>query len=419
MLTKDYFTYAIKQDLLLSRSWILSSFMLPVENQKVEADHPLFKDGKCYVTINGEEQEIEDFVQDLPLLKADAVYTLEPNLIDNANEKIKTCYGNVMFNFLCLAYPFGNRVTYINDRVNGKKLDNIIANGLKSGLIKPSEFTGKFMPAMGFITVFTQVLVPAATEKYIFITEKLKETRDILIKKHGKDLHRPEVAAIVDGELTKVLKEHLKGDDAERHALKAKVYGTVLKKQYGSMGGVAKLDNPSEVQYMGASLMEGWDANNKEEFAAMVNGLRSGSFDRGAETALGGAAAKTLSRMFQNSKLSEHDCNSKFGMRLKVMEIDYKEYVGRYLVSDPKTPLTEAKLKASIGKFITIRDPQACKSKNGNLCGVCLGNTVESSGIGLTSQASAVGSTFLSISLAKFHAKELVLQEYDFTERLM
>lgn len=415
----EYFKYAILNGLLLKREWLLVTCMIPEEANVPPTDIPMFYDGKCVVNIDGEQVTISDYEKGVPLFVADETIMLKAGDVQNLKQDTKTCYGNAMFNYLCLAYPFQDRLEYINTRVNGKSLDALMAVSLKNKVILPSEFTGKFIPAMGFLTVFTQVLVPAATEKYIYIPDSIAKLRDELVKKHGKELHRPEVAALVDTEIANALKEHLKGDAAERHALKGKVYNTVLKKVYGSMGGIEKPDNPAEMEYVGRSLVEGWTAEDKEGFAAMVNSLRSGSYSRGAETALGGKQAKDMARMFQNTKQSEHDCGSKVGLPLRIRKMDLDKYVGRYLVSDTSKPLDIKALKALKGREIIIRDPSGCKTKNGNLCAICLGDNVVESGVGLTSLHSRPGTRFLDFALLLFHSKELKLEEYDFSERLI
>ncbi|MFO5979439.1 hypothetical protein ACLBSL_32665, partial [Klebsiella pneumoniae] len=74
----------------------------------------------------------------------------------------------------------------------------------------------------------------------------------------------------------------------------SKLFGGVRKKVFGMFGGEAPFQDGTSVEYIGKSLEEGIDTDH---MPVMNNSLRYGSYNRGAQTALGGESTKTNYRM--------------------------------------------------------------------------------------------------------------------------
>jgi len=365
--------------------------------------------GKVIFLLGGEPIQVEGAALDKPFFGIDEAVTAQTEMLPNIPEPIKTTYRKILLNAIIFAEPFGNKVTFMAGELNGKILNGIIERNLREELITIDEYR-KFMKSMGFITLFTDFCVPTASPKVLAPSKKVAELKDRLIKENIDNLHDPVVVSKIDAEITKALKEELEGDEAEGFFIKDKSINTVRKMTHGMIGGVPRLDDETKVETIPRSLEEGWRA---EDLPAIANNLRSGSYDRGKDTALGGEAAKMSGRMYQNTKITEADCGSKVGLPINITKENYKEFVGHYKVSAPSKPLSESDLKGLIGKEVIIRSPIGCRVKSGNYCEKCIGDTVAKSGIGLGPQLSAVGSVFLSISLSAFHGKQLRTEEYD------
>lgn len=396
------------------RNWILASFGLPVEQtRKRDLYEPHVVDGKWVYLDDTGLVTLNEEVKDEPLFDPDKTMTLVQGDLVNVTDTVKTTIGNVMFNAIVFVFPFGDRVPFYNKKVTGKYLDELIAGLLKSKVITAKERTGKFTVAMGYLTVFTQLLVPAATPKSLRAPEGIEKLRDDFLRENADRMHTETAAAELDAILTKALREHLKGDPSLKHLLSSKSFATVRKMMYGSIGSAKALDDLNKVMYTGKSLKEGWGPEDMYEIA---NNLRTGSSLRGTETQQGGYTAKKLTRAYQNTKIIEDDCKSDIGMRLKITKANYELYVGRYLVG-VKDPLDKAKLSSLIGKEVIMRDPNACKTTPPSFCVTCFGDGVGKSDVGLGSQMAGLGGQFLAIKLSLFHVNELKLEEFKPADR--
>ena len=158
------------------------------------------------------------------------------------------------------------------------------------------------------------------------------------------------------------------------------------------------------------SLSEGWDIS---KFPEMNTSLRSGSFDRGAQTAFGGVTVKWLLRASNNLRITEKDCGSRIGVWLDVRSpADYKYLIGRTAIDDEsgdkQTLVTDESVAgAYLGKRIQVRSPMYCALSHTDYCATCLGEKLSVNPYGLSTAISEVGSTFLSIFMKKMHGTQL------------
>ena len=159
------------------------------------------------------------------------------------------------------------------------------------------------------------------------------------------------------------------------------------------------------------SLEEEWDVS---QMPAMVNALRMGSYKRGAETALGGADFKDLSRMFQNIKISEKDCKSKVGKRVLFTEESYDRLVGRTTLDGKK--ITTDMAKKFIGTRVLLRSPQGCQTKGTHFCETCVGDSVAINPSSVGMLAANLGASFMGIMMSAMHGRALTLVEADLSE---
>jgi hypothetical protein len=187
-------------------------------------------------------------------------------------------------------------------------------------------------------------------------------------------------------------------------------------KTMGMYGAEPDYYDESKLSLMTTSLTEGWGKDNME---LLINNLRGGSFSRGKETALGGESTKITSRIFQNYHIDVDDCNTTMGLITKINDVNYKNYVGRYVVGSDK-PLTIEELKAmrDSGKTIKLRSPAWCSYPGTSFCKRCFGHGVADNGLGLNSQAIIATSAMMYISMKAMHSRQLSVGKYNFKDRI-
>lgn len=403
---KEYFLMAMKKELFGNRTWCLRAMGLPTNLREIKEDYHLNSDGLTWYFFNDEGEKVNitgvDAKKPFIQRKNDKL-TLEAGDLPNVTEKIETAYTQALINMILFVWPFKEPLPYVQGRFNGKAVDKIIADRAEKKTISVEEYRRNFVRACGYLTTFTQLAVTAATEKSISPSKEALKERDRLLKKHADELDDPAVLALIDQRVAAVDREYLKGDDSEQFFLKGKQIDTVRKKLFHIQGGVPRLDDPSRMEIMPNSLDEGMTPEN---MPAAVNNLRSGSYGRAKDTALGGEAAKFATRAYQNVRISSEDCGTKIGEQIFIESDHVGKLSGMYLVGDDQ-PLDEKRIKSLIGKSVYLRVPAACKENNRNYCVRCIGHRIADSGIGVGPLMNQIGNVFMSVSLAAFHGSSL------------
>ncbi|AXH70833.1 RNA polymerase beta prime subunit [Vibrio phage BONAISHI] len=414
---KDYFIKAMELELFTDRKWLLRALGNPVKPYKDSRPWHLNYDGEGFFfnTPEGEQEGITGWLdKSMPLYPRDESVVFEKGEIANISRSTRTSYVTAVVNVIIFVWPFEKPLPYIKERFNGKRLDGVILEALTNKEIALQEYVTNFHQAMGRLTAFSQLSVIAATPKSIRPSKRAIAMRDKLLKEASpEELKDPAYLALIDETVTKIDKEDMADDEAAKFFLKGKAYATVRKKMFTIQGGIAKLEDPNQMDLLPTSLEEGL---RPEDMPAAINNLRSGSYGRAKDTALGGEAAKFANRVFQNLKIGSPDCGTVVGLPVKIDENNWDKFIGRYLVKTD-TPLDAGKLRSFIGKEIIIRDPNGCNEPERNLCAKCLGDRVAKSGVGLGAQYGAVGNVFMSVALAAFHGgslstKQAILTNY-------
>lgn len=402
---KEYFLKAFQHEKYLSRSWLIRCFGNPVYDfYPDDAWDVGYQDGKFFTVDENEEFiQLTGNVDGERLYTRDESVTLEAGDLPNITEKTKTAYSSAMFNIYLFIWPYKTPFPYIATRFGGKDVDKLVEEALREGTITTQEYTKRHTQAMQRLTAFMQLFVTAATEKSIRPSKRAIKVRDELLKKYKDELSDPAILALIDQTVTAVDKEDMKGDEAERFFLKGKAYATVRKKMFTLQGGIVSLEDSTKMDLLPTSLEEGI---RPEDFPVMVNNLRSGSYSRAKDTALGGEAAKFAARVFQNTKISNDDCGSKIGRITRVRSDNYAPLKGRYLPGSDE-PLTVEAAKKLVGKEVILRDPATCREPNNNFCVRCIGETIANSKVSITSLMNAQGNVYMSVALAAFHGSSL------------
>jgi hypothetical protein len=226
----------------------------------------------------------------------------------------------------------------------------------------------KFSDAVFHMTQLTQLFTWALTEKAILPPPGIEELVRDLTEKNKDTMSDPVTLAAIDKQLIAYDAEYLKGDPSENFLISKKARSMARKKKYLAFGGERGLEGGNKIAYISKSLTQGWDIS---KFPEMNNASRSGSFDRGSETQLGGVSFKEILRATSNLAVTVDDCGSTIGRPRLITKNNLERQVGRYVITDTGVEFIKDEKDAEkyLGKVIKRRSPMYCKLTDGNKSG--------------------------------------------------
>jgi hypothetical protein len=413
---RDYFIRALNSGAYKHKEWVIHCFAV-ISHATESVTHYPYKlhttaDGAFYfVSDDNKRVFIEGtFLHTAPFHLMEEIIVGHDE-VPNIHQNTVTFYGNLLVNYVCLIYGFGDKVEFVPGPMTVAKMEALIEPRLADtpkgnaprdpNKLYIDEFK-RFNDGISHLTGFSQLCVPSATPKTMTVSPEVIKRRDELFKQYEGQLEDPVIQAHIDKELIQMERDWMKDDPGERFYIKSKSYDVVRKKvflYYGQESGFGKTGKT-----ITSSLNEGWDINNLPD---MANALRNGSYSRGALTALGGVDAKNNYRMFQNTVVAEPDCGSKLGLRLTLTPDMARYFISSYVIEKDGSlvELTEENLPMYTGEPIVLRSVGYCKTANQNLCGVCVGSRIAQTPNAISTYASDIGSKFLLAFLAMMHGK--------------
>lgn len=418
---RELFIKAMKEGLYKKLEWVVSAFSLSGETDstyayKIKSDPT----GHYYLDPNTLKDwiKIDDAPAGMPVYRAKEGLDITPDDIINLKENVSSTYGNLLANYILLVYPFGDKIGYINKKIKLGDIENhilpLMTNNPPEGQERdPTKvYVSEYIMlgnAVIYCCGFSQIFTWGLTEKLVIPPDWVKEEKAKLIEKYKDRLNEAAVVAIIDAELVKKYKEYIKGDPGENFLISAKSTDIVAKKKYLIAGGEMGLSEDSvNVALVQNSLEEGWDI---DKFPDMLNSLRAGSYNRGAQTVMGGVAMKGLLRASANLNVTIDDCGTRLGVVADIEEDSLERYVGLSVILKEGTKIMHTKedVGAYLGKRIMVRSPMYCKLDKTDYCKICLGERLANNPEGLSIAVSEYGSIFLYIFMSAAHAKSLKL----------
>lgn len=424
---RDYFLKALKAGAFRYKHWVFSCFSLTVADDPAAREAPLY-DYRLYQVPGGfyfrdpennhEITWLDDMDPKHPPFAFKEEVVLGSGDIANLKKNITSTYGVLFVNQLCLVYPFGSKIEYLENEITAGRIEKIIEARMKDdpvdqeepdpNAIYVSEYK-KFNEAIFSLAGYTQLCVPSATPRTMTTDPQIAVRRKQLLEQYKDRLHDPVVQAQIDKELIEMDRAWIKGDPDAGFYIKDKSFNVVRKKVFLLQGASEGFGVKGEL--IPESLNDGW---NIKHLPAMSNALRDGSFSRGSETQLGGEATKFNYRIFQNTTVTEQDCGSKLGLLVTFTDKNAKNYIASSVVT-PQGPveITEANLKDFVGKRLRVRSPIYCRTAGANYCATCIGKKIAETPQAISTYAADIGSIFLSLFMAAMHGKALITAEYD------
>lgn len=430
----DYLKYAIQQKLYSKKAWMISVFSVFQEGENGWKEDP-YKGrlvtqpwGLSFVNESGELEKIDDSKQMTPLFTPADRLMIDNSWASNCKESVETSVGTLLFNHICLITCFGNKLDYMVGRISVAQVEAEIVPRLKSNP-KPGEarndvdiYVDEYI-ALGrsfeYLKGMLQLCAYAATPKGLVAPTGIKEFKAQLNRKYEGKLTDPVQMAAYEAELKKFDDEFMKDDPTYGKFTSGKVANISRKKLFLTVGSETGFKETAEIIPVTNSLQEGWPTD-PVEYTSMMNGIRTGSYARGAETVNGGVAMKYMLRAANNFKIKSEDCGSKLGIRRLYTKANASSLVGRTLIDAGKQILVENEnqLGNYLGKVLTVRSPMYCKMEGDTLCKVCTGEKLGRYETGLTIPLTEISSILLAASMAKMHTSGLSSAEMDLSEIL-
>lgn len=418
----DFFLEGLKKEAYIHKSWVIELFAISKTGEWIVRE-----EGKTPYGHFGDEGiiHIEGADANKPLYDALDTLVLMPGDLPNVKEKVETTYGVALINAIVLCYAFGSKIPYINDDpISGEKLDAMVAKLLVNypdpgqardpNKVYVDELM-RYLEACSALAGFGTIFSPTASPKALTINPAILKRRDELFKQYAGQLNDPVIVAKIDSELTDMDKADFKGDPAENFFIKGKSFEVARKKtliSYGMEFGF----NTDDPTFIPKSLAEGLDFN---DMPAIADSSRSGSYSRGAMTALGGQSVKDLYRVFQNAKIAEEDCGSKAGIPSLVSKQLMDYHLGRYFIQNGAiVRIDETVVKGLIGKEVELRSPMTCKTKPPYFCARCVGDRTALNPTGVHVEISDIGSAFMYAMMKAMHGAALATARYDVSSAL-
>ena len=435
----ELFKKAMKSNTIRKMKWIFSAFALIQEDpDKWKSDKYPYRIVQTPTGFFYYDPDLDDIAPvegasiNNPLFTAKDKIVLYPEDLENVKQETLTTVGNAMFNKLCLVDCLGKKIEYMDGKIKPGDLMDIIARRLIDDPAPTTDMDGKpmyvfdpnttdiycseyvkFSDAVFHMTQLTQLFTWALTEKAILPPPGIEELVRDLTEKNKDTMSDPVTLAAIDKQLIAYDAEYLKGDPSENFLISKKARSMARKKKYLAFGGERGLEGGNKIAYISKSLTQGWDIS---KFPEMNNASRSGSFDRGSETQLGGVSFKEILRATSNLAVTVDDCGSTIGRPRLITKNNLERQVGRYVITDTGVEFIKDEKDAEkyLGKVIKRRSPMYCKLTDGNqICKVCIGFNLASNPTAVSMAVSDYGSEFLNIKMSAMHGKELRTREMD------
>jgi hypothetical protein len=227
-----------------------------------------------------------------------------------------------------------------------------------------------------------------------------KEKKAALIKEYEGQLKDPVKLAEFEERLMEIDKEHMKGDPSYGKLVSGKVHRNARRKLVlasGAEGGLNGIMVP-----VTESLAEGVPLT-PENFAAQVNGSRSGSYFRGVDTVKGGVSSKRAVRAVSAYTVEQGDCGTTLGVLKSYNKFNIDNLVGRVIVGSKKPVENISEAENYLGKSIRVRSPAYCKLSTTSFCEMCAGFRLARFKDGLIIPATDLTSAIMAASMAAMH----------------
>lgn len=339
----------------------------------------------------------------------------------NKNQNsFRTTIGLWIFNKYFIEKELFNVFGYINEEINGKKLDSM--NKKLSYLILENEVDIEtqlkpYLMKQQHMMRFVSILSPNHTMKMLKTSGHIRKRKEELIKQYQEELKKGNevVAAEIEKELLAIASDYLKDDpsiDMYRSGARGS-FDNNFKNMFIMKGAIMNPDPGKGFDITTSNYMDGI---SKEEYSIFANSLVGGAFAKAKNTEVGGTWVKWYLSAFQHLILDKpgSDCGTKRYIEVELTEKNIDKYMYNYVITNTGLEeITSKNMDKFIGKKVKMRFGSMCESKTG-FCNKCAGNLYYRIGIeniGLTS--TKIPTKIMMLSMKRFHNSSVKLVDID------
>lgn len=348
------------------------------------------------------------------------LYFPNSKLVENF-PKMDTTVGRLLENIIVLQYPTDFKVfVYLNEVWSSKSTLKLVTDALQNKKIDIEQYR-TIIDNFFYLNNISEICVPSMTVKSLMTDPRVPEVKRKFIEEHKDQMNDPFVIKELEEMLEKMDKEYL-GDDPSVtffDGLGKKSYQIHRKKLFLMVGGIPAFDESSgKYDFNPNSLMDGWTV---DVLPSIANESRKGSYERGRETAKGGAETKLVMRVFQDLMINMDDCGTKRTLPFDFAKLfQVKDFIGRTArVGGFDVVITPENMKQFEGKVVDIYSPMTCENKY-NLCYKCCGQRCKELGVKMIGiQTVKITSQFMQTAMKNMHGTVLQTKEIKLEDVLL
>lgn len=330
-----------------------------------------------------------------------------------------TSVGRLLENCCVFGYPFQWEHPYLNEEWKDKKILKMIADLAVQKKITVDQLEASINNFF-FLNHMTEICCPTLTEKSLGTHPDVPKVKADFIKEHKDDITNPLVAAELEAKLEKLDAEYMGDDPSVRFfdGLGSNAWKLHRKKMFLTVGCIDSFEeNEGNYDFIPNSLAEGW---TKEAIPTIANEIRKGSYNRGAETAKGGAETKLVMRVFQDLTIDEEDCGTKRTIEADFSYLNPNDFIGRNIqTSTGDVTLTLDNIKQYAGQKVRLYSPLTCETTKG-FCYKCCGiRTKELDARFIGIQTVKITSRFMYLAMKNMHGTVLKVRDVDYRQAFL
>lgn len=341
--------------------------------------------------------------------------------VDKAFDHGNSTVGRFIENAIVLQIPTNFKVFDYNNSVwSPKSTLQAITNALQEKKIDMQQYR-KIIDNFFYLNNISEICVPSMTVRSLMTDPRIPEIKKKFIEEHKDQMNDPFVIKELEDMLTKIDREYLGNDPSVTFfdGLGSKSYKLHRKKLFLMVGGIPAFDESSgKYDFNPNSLMDGWRV---DLLPSIANEARKGSYDRGRETAKGGAETKLVMRVFQDLMIDMEDCGTKRTIAFDFANLyDIHDFIGRIArVGGFDVEITKDNLDQFSGKVVQIYSPLTCENKY-NLCYKCCGHRCKELGVKMIGiQTVKITSQFMQTSMKNMHGTVLKTKQINLSDVIL
>ena len=417
----DYWIAAIATKVILRKDFLVRAISSLVKLPLETDDYILNieeESGQLFFHVNGERENVEGGKKGKPLFAVRDDITLPAGTIANQPKEIATTIGRSLVNAVLLAECFGDILPYMNEQLTindimGKVTPILVDTGdTTEGKIQVKQMN-KCITYLRLFKSVSTLVVYAATPKTVVPPKGLEAFKKKLTAKYKPPYSQQDLY-----EIEKALKEYdevwLKDDPSNGIVMSGKAKNLARVKMFLAFGSSVDIGGgvaPPIVESLYAGL-----PNDKDNHAVLMDGVRGGSYARGASTVLGGVTTTRILSNTSHLKLLDKDCKTKKTITRRLFAKDASKWTGLYYSNSKGKPIliTKDNIQSLDKKYLNMRTPMRCLSPRGTYCRICSGENLFTYKDSLQLAVSSISSVIMASFMSKSHASAVSMSTIDF-----